>query len=115
MAKLRSRCGWLAVLVALVAVQGLRGQESIARQPFGMTKEGQHVSLFVLKNHNGIEADITNYGGIVTALHVPDRDGKDADIVLGFDRLDRYLAGSPYFGATIGRYGNRIAKGTFKL
>src|SRR5206468_3614196 len=73
------------------------------------------VELFTLTNANGMSATITNYGGIVTSLNVPDKKGKFADVVLGFDNLDGYLAGHPFFGCIVGRYGNRIAKGTFEL
>ncbi len=70
---------------------------------------------FVLKNKNGLELRFTNYGGIVTHLYTPDRDGQLTDIVLGFDDLDQYESDHPYFGAIVGRYGNRIAQGTFKI
>src|SRR5204862_5708423 len=71
--------------------------------------------IYTLTNSHGVEAKIMNYGGIVTSLKVPDRNGRLDDVVLGFDNLDAYLKGHPYFGAIIGRYGNRIAKGRFKL
>jgi len=74
-----------------------------------------HPELFTLKNHAGIEIEITNYGGIVTALRVPDRDGRLDDIVLGFDTVGEYLGPHPYFGGIIGRYANRIARGRFQL
>jgi len=82
---------------------------------FGRTPEGHTARLFVLRNPNGLEARITDYGGIITHLLVPDRNGIPADIVLGFDRLEAYLTDSPYFGALIGRVGNRIAQGRFTL
>lgn len=85
------------------------------KQPFGKTADGQAVDLYTLTNPNGLEAAITNYGGIVVRLKTPDRNGQLADVVLGFDTLDDYLKGHPYFGAIIGRYGNRIAKGRFQL
>jgi aldose 1-epimerase len=91
------------------------GSESIVRKPFGKTPEGQAVELYCLTNRNGMQASIMTYGGIVVSLTAPDRDGRYADVVLGFDRLEDYLAGHPYFGALIGRYGNRIAKGRFTL
>ena len=72
-------------------------------------------SLFTLTNENGMEVDITNYGGIITAIRVPDRDGNVDDVALGFPSLEGYLGEDPYFGAVIGRYGNRIAGGTFEL
>ena len=71
--------------------------------------------LFTLKNRAGLEIEITNYGGVVTALRVPDRNGEVEDIVLGFDTVDEYLGSHPYFGGLIGRFGNRIARGRFRL
>ena len=74
------------------------------------------VELYTLKNENGLEATITNYGGIVVSLTVPDKNGKLSDVVLGYDTLNDYIGNnSPYFGALIGRYGNRIAKGRFSI
>jgi len=73
------------------------------------------VELYTLTNSKGVTAAITNYGGILVSLKVPDRAGQLADVVLGFDTLDGYLKGHPYFGAIIGRYGNRIAKARFTL
>ncbi|MFK7776331.1 MAG: aldose epimerase family protein [Saprospiraceae bacterium] len=87
---------------------------SFSKTPFGTTPDGD-VDLFSLKNKNGMEVKITNYGGIITSIIVPDKDGKMADVVLGFDNLTQYLAPHPYFGAIVGRYGNRIANGKFKL
>jgi aldose 1-epimerase len=86
----------------------------IARQPFG-TVDGAPVELYTLRNAHGVEAQISNYGGIVTSLRVPDRNGRIDDVVLGYDDLAGYLRDTPYFGALIGRYGNRIAKGRFAL
>jgi aldose 1-epimerase len=88
---------------------------SITRRPFGTLPDGRKVTLFTLRNARGIEMDIITYGGIVTRLMAPDRNGNPADIVLGFNTLERYLSDSPYFGALIGRYGNRIARGRFAL
>jgi len=87
----------------------------IKRNGFGTTKDGQSVNLYTFTNRHGVQARITNYGGIVVSLLVPDRHGKLADVVLGFDALDGYLAKEPYFGAVVGRYANRIAKGQFTL
>jgi aldose 1-epimerase len=87
----------------------------VTRQPFGVTKDGKSVELFTLRNNNGMEARITNYGGIVVSLLVPDRNGKPGDVVLGYDKLDDYIADNPYFGALIGRYGNRIGNARFTL
>ena len=86
---------------------------------FGQTKDGAEAQLFTLTNAHGLQATITNYGGIVTSLLVPDKDGKLGDVVLGFDKLADYQGegslASPYFGALIGRYGNRIKNGQFTL
>ena len=75
---------------------------------FGKTPDGTPVELYVLTNGR-ITAKVMTYGGIVTELHVPDRHGKTADVVLGFDTLDAYLGRNPHFGATTGRVANRIA------
>ena len=91
------------------------GQAKVTKEGFGKTPDGQDADIYTLTNSGGAEVRITNYGGIVTSLKVPDRNGKLDDIVLGFDNLDAYLKGHPYFGAIIGRYGNRIAKGRFTL
>ena len=87
----------------------------ITRMPFGALPDGRDVDLYLLTNDNGMRASITGYGGIVTSLTAADRRGESADVVLGFDDLGAYLEGHPYFGAIIGRYGNRIANGTFEL
>jgi aldose 1-epimerase len=87
----------------------------ISKRIFGYTPDGKDVNIFTMKNDNGIIAEVTNYGGIVTSLVVPDRDGLPGDIVLGFDNLKDYLAGHPYFGAIVGRYANRIANARFEL
>ena len=73
------------------------------------------MDIFTLRNANGIEIKATNYGGIITSIVTPDRSGRPGDIVLGFDTIEGYLKSSPYFGAVVGRYGNRIAKGRFTL
>jgi aldose 1-epimerase len=87
----------------------------IEMTPFGKTKDGTEVQLYTLTNANGMVVKITNYGGIVTEIHVPDREGKMADVALGYGGLEDYLAGSPYFGCITGRYANRIAKGMFRI
>jgi aldose 1-epimerase len=81
---------------------------------FGTTS-GEAVYLYTLTNGNGMEATISTYGGVVVSLKVPDRAGMPGDVVLGFDNFDGYLKPSPYFGAILGRCGNRIAHGTFTL
>jgi len=88
---------------------------SIEKKAFGKTEDGKEVDLYTLTNDNGLKAQITNYGGIVTSLQVPDRDGNLGDIVSGYDSLEEYIKNNPYFGALIGRCGNRISKGKFTL
>jgi aldose 1-epimerase len=88
---------------------------TIEKTAFGRTPEGTPVDLYLLTNAKGMKAKIIAYGAILTELHVPDRNGKLADVVLGFDDLQGYLAGHPFFGATVGRVANRIAKGKFSL
>ena len=88
---------------------------NIKKSSFGQTKDGTPVQLFTLTNDNGLIAKVTNYGGIITELWVPDRDGKLADVVLGFDAISEYEEKSPYFGCIVGRYANRIAAGKFTL
>ena len=104
----------LFVVVLLLGILSTNAQK-ISKESFGKTADGESVDLFTLTNRNGMEAKITNYGGIVTTLTAPDRNNKYADVVLGFNDLDSYLKGHPYFGALVGRYGNRIAKGRFTL
>lgn len=94
---------------------GANMKPSVEKTPFGKTKDGIAVDLFVLANGNGMKAKISTYGAILTELEAPDRDGKRDDVVLGFDNLASYLAGHPHFGATTGRVANRIAKGRFTL
>jgi aldose 1-epimerase len=88
---------------------------AVAKVAYGTLPDGQAVAEYTLKNKNGVELKVINYGGIVTSLKVPDKNGVLEDVVLGFDSLKGYLGTSPYFGAIVGRYGNRIAKGKFTL
>jgi aldose 1-epimerase len=88
---------------------------SITQRVYGHLQDGTAVTLYTLSNDRGLGADITDYGGIIVSLRVPDRDGNAGDIVLGFDEFEPYLRDHPYFGALIGRYGNRIADGKFTL
>jgi aldose 1-epimerase len=90
-------------------------KSGVTSQPYGKTPEGAEVNLYTLTNAKGVEARITNYGAILVSLKVPDRQGNLADIGLGFDSFDPYLKENPHFGAVVGRYGNRIAKGHFTL
>src|SRR5947207_9353249 len=87
---------------------------SVTRAPFGRTPDGEAVESFTLTNAH-IELRAISYGGIIVSLRVPDRTGRFDDVVLGHDTLEGYLAKPAYFGAVVGRYGNRIAKGRFTL
>ena len=89
--------------------------ESITTKEFGKTKEGQAVELHTLTGGSGLVAKISTYGALLTELWTSDRNGSTSDVVLGFDTLDGYLAGHPYFGATTGRVANRIKAGRFTL
>jgi aldose 1-epimerase len=89
--------------------------ERITSKPFGKAPDGTPVELFTLTNINGVTAQITNYGGIITTLKVPDKNGNFEDVVLGYYTLEEYLEKSPHFGCLVGRFGNRIAKGKFTL
>ncbi|MDR2037368.1 MAG: galactose mutarotase [Bacteroidales bacterium] len=96
-----------------------KDKAGITKSDFGQFK-GQPVELYTLTNHQGVVMKVTTYGGTITELHVPDKNGKMGDVVLGFDKLDGYISpayekSNPNFGAIIGRYGNRIAKGKFTL
>jgi aldose 1-epimerase len=88
---------------------------SVVRAPFGQLADGSPVEIFTLTNANGVEVRTMPYGAVIVSLRVPDRAGRIDDVVLGFDTLDGYLARTTYFGAVVGRYGNRIAKGQFTL
>src|SRR5690348_5829609 len=88
---------------------------AITKSPFGTMPDGTPVSVYTLRNANGMEARILTYGGIIQSLQVPDKDGHFGDVVLGYNDLESYRTNSPYFGAMIGRYGNRISKGMFTL
>jgi len=91
------------------------GTPTVKKEPFGKTAEGAAVDVYTLANAKGVEARIINYGGIIVSLKTPDKSGNSADIVLGFDSMDGYLAKPPYFGAIVGRYANRIANARFTL
>jgi aldose 1-epimerase len=109
----------LGVVVVALGLAGCASpthmnQSSITQEPFG-SADGKSVALFTLRNTHGMEVKICNYGGIVTSIKVPDKQGQPGDVVLGYDSLDGYLKSSPYFGALIGRYGNRISDGKFAL
>jgi aldose 1-epimerase len=105
-----------AMLMTTLAPLGATPKSgSTEKKPFGKTPDGQPVDLYVLTNKNGVEAAITNYGGAVVSLKVPDRNGKFGDVVLGYDSLDGYVNDKSYFGAIVGRYGNRIGHAQFSI
>lgn len=88
---------------------------TIQSEPFGKTPDGEDVVSYSLTNRNGMRVGLINLGATVTAVNVPDKDGKTANVTLGFNDLDGYLANAPYFGGICGRYSNRIANGKFTL
>jgi aldose 1-epimerase len=119
----------LSLLVALILIltgckTGKSGEATteqknpkckVEKSFFGLTPEGDSAMLYTLKNEKNITITITNYGGIINGIHTPDKNGNTANIALGFDKLEQYMEGHPYFGALVGRYGNRIAKAQFSL
>jgi aldose 1-epimerase len=123
---LRGRVCMLAFLMALgpefaAATPGGNTQQAAKKGPhvdkgeFGKLPDGTVIDAYTLHNAQGTSAKVITYGATLTELHVPDKNGKMGDVVLGFDNIEGYLGQHPYFGGTIGRYGNRIAKGKFTL
>jgi aldose 1-epimerase len=114
--------GWKHVLTAsvlLLCVSSVEGKSNVKKDPFGKLPDGTPIDIYTL-SEGPIEARVTNYGGYLVSLKVPDRNGKSEDVVLGFDDLDGYVnnnthKGTAYLGPIVGRYANRIAKGTFTL
>ena len=105
-----------ALLMTTPAFAGAEPQSgSTIKKSFGKTPDGQPADLYVLTNKSGAEVSITNYGGAVVSIKVPDRNGKLADVVLGYDNVDGYVNDKSHFGGIIGRYGNRIAHAQFLL
>lgn len=111
-------------LCLVLACQGRNGghvnvaavsQPGVTREAFGTTADGAAVDIFTLTNSHGMVVKVITYGGIITTIRVPDRRGAFADVVLGFDALEPYLGRHPYFGAIVGRYGNRISNARFSL
>jgi aldose 1-epimerase len=97
------------------AVTRAEGEGKISSQPYGVTAKGIPVDEYTLTNAKGMEVKIITFGGIITSIKVPDRQGRMANVVLGFDNLQDYETRNPYFGSITGRYANRIAKGRFSL
>lgn len=124
MPRLVSRCAWLVALASLIATAACMKSDTsvpaanpptVTREVFGTLPSGDSVHLYTLTNAHGIVVRAMEYGGIIVSLSTPDRAGASGDIVLGYDSLARYLESSPYFGAIVGRYANRIAKGRFTV
>jgi len=115
--KLHSAIVIMAVIVVLFIPPsaGGRGRHAISRRGFGKAPGGAAVQIYLLRNKNGIEAEITNYGATLVSLKAPGRSGKFADVVLGYQDVDGYVRDQAYFGAIVGRYANRIANGKFTL
>jgi aldose 1-epimerase len=118
MTRLRHVAAWCGLIFFCLAgafsAPRPKATAGIRKSTYGNTAEGP-VELYTLTNRNGMQVTITNYGGRVVSVLAPDRHGKVADVVLGFDHLDGYLGNNPFFGALAGRYANRIAKAKFKL
>jgi len=100
--------GFAALIPAALAAE-------VSVKPFGHLKDGREAHLYILENKNGFRAEISDFGGTIVRLLVPDKAGKLADVSLGMESVEGYQKGVPYFGALIGRYGNRIAHGKFTL
>ena len=115
---------WMLLLLGVAVVAQVLGaardgqgpvKPGVTREPFGKTSDGTAVDVFTLTNKHGVQVRVISYGAIVTSIRVPDRNGTFADVVHGFDTLDGYLKTHPYFGAVVGRYGNRIGRAQFTL
>jgi aldose 1-epimerase len=105
----------LAGAAAALLLPSLHMAASISKTPFGTMPDGTTVDLYTLTNAGGMVCKVITYGAAITELHVPDREGKLGDVVLGFDNLAQYVSESPCFGAVVGRVANRIARGRFKV
>tara|TARA_Y100000768_G_scaffold363145_1_gene322541 strand:+ start:361 stop:1500 length:1140 start_codon:yes stop_codon:yes gene_type:complete len=110
----------LLLTLSIISCENIKKKENMSlinvnKEFFGKTTDGANVDQYTLKNSNGMEVSVISFGGIITSLKAKDRDGKNEDVVLGFDNLGDYENKSPYFGALIGRYGNRIKEGKFSL
>lgn len=109
------RSSWAAAVLVTATITASAAVSSITMTSFGRIKDGREATLYSLVNANGLRADITNYGAIIVRLFTPDRAGRMDDVVLGYNTVEDYVKASPYFGAVVGRYGNRIAHGKFTL
>lgn len=107
----------LVIIFALISfcTDKKEGYQKVEKKLFGVLDDGREVFLYILQNKNGMIVEIIDYGASIVSLQVPDRKGNLADVVLGYDKLEDYIADKSYFGAIVGRYGNRIGKGQFSL
>ena len=105
----------LTLLAVGTSFADAKGKPGVEKKEYGKMPDGATIDQYTLRNAAGMTVKVITLGGIITELDVPDRNGKFADVVLGFDDLQGYLGGHPYFGALVGRYCNRIAKGKFTL
>lgn len=104
----------IALLAGVTACRNAKTQEMITSEPFGSFK-GKEVFLYTLNNGNGNTLKLTNFGATIVYIEVPDRDGKKENVTFGYETLDGYINGDPYFGSVVGRYANRIREGKFTL
>src|ERR1043166_3335888 len=118
MALMKSYCRLLILCAAALvcfAQTAKKGSSNVTKQAYGKMPDGAGIDLYTLTNNSGMRVGIISYGGTVVSLTAPDRNGKYADVVLGMEDLAGYLKETSFFGALIGRYGNRIGHGQFKL
>jgi aldose 1-epimerase len=113
--RLRDELGTGALCLTLGVATMTASASGIEMRPYGETPDGVAVEEYTLVNENGVSVGVITYGGIITSIHVPDRDGNMDNVALGFDNLDDYVNRNPYFGTITGRYANRIAGGSFTL
>jgi aldose 1-epimerase len=107
-----------AILLSLTACNKpatVTTTSGLQQETYGKMPDGTEVEIFTLTNKNGLKARVTEYGAILVSMETPDKSGKSADITHGYDTLDGWLTNTSYFGATVGRFGNRIANGKFTL
>ncbi len=102
------------VMIGMSSCGNNKAKEMVTTESFG-SFEGKEISLFTLTNKKGDVVKLTNYGASIVEINVPDRKGERANVTFGYDNLEKYLAGDPYFGKVVGQYANRIAKGKFTL
>ena len=112
---MKEKLFWIAIILLTSSCMSDNSKVTIEKSPFGTTVEGIDVNKYTLSNQQGMEVSIINYGGIITSWTAKDKNGVYEDIVLGYNELSKYEKETPYFGAIIGRYGNRIAKGKFSI